>query len=85
MTDFLVTNVTRWIKSVLPDPIERFLGISSPSKKGAEIGFNFVEGLIKGLDENAGKAVETSKGMAMRIGNESSIEFAKVGARNLNF
>ena len=80
MTDFLVTNVTRWIKSVLPDPIERALGISSPSKKGAEIGFNFVEGLIKGLNENAGKAVETSKGMAMRIGNESSIEFAKVGA-----
>lgn len=50
-----VSWVTGWIKSILPDPIERFLGISSPSKLFADMGMDVVDGLVKGLDDGKGK------------------------------
>jgi TP901 family phage tail tape measure protein len=61
MSNFLITNVTNWIKSVLPDPIERFLGISSPSKLFARIGVNVAEGLIQGLDEKKDAVTQKSQ------------------------
>lgn len=50
--------VTGWIKSILPDPIERFLGISSPSKLFAKIGLNTVDGLVEGLELGKDKAAQ---------------------------
>lgn len=50
--------VTGWIKSILPDPIERFLGISSPSKLFARIGLDTVDGLVAGLDQGKNKVSE---------------------------
>ena len=46
---WLVSQVTQWVKSVIPDPIEKFLGISSPSKLMAKVGKNVSLGLADGM------------------------------------
>jgi hypothetical protein len=49
--DWLKNKVIGWAKSVLPDPILKLLGISSPAKKGIDIGVWFAKGLAIGLGE----------------------------------
>lgn|GEM_PF-3026929 len=52
MKSWLIGKVWDWVKSVLPDPIEKALGIHSPSKVMADFGKMSAVGLAVGLSKN---------------------------------
>lgn len=49
MKDWLIEKVTGWVKAILPGPIEKLLGIASPSKYMIGVGEFVAQGLAKGL------------------------------------
>lgn len=67
MSGWLTDKVWDWVKSVLPGPVEKALGISSPSKVFAEIGRYSVLGLAAGLgDRNANRRVSAAAKAMLR-------------------
>lgn len=54
MGSWIVSKITSFAKSMIPGPIAKVLGISSPSKLMAEYGRYTVQGLRVGLENNAG-------------------------------
>ncbi len=69
MTAWLKGKVFGWIKSVIPDPIEKFLGIKSPSKLMAEFGRLVAEGLAEGMNKNVSKVREAAQKMSDAVKN----------------
>jgi hypothetical protein len=64
MGAWLADQLWQWIKSVIPDPIERALGISSPSKVALAIGKNFGLALGEGITRTAGAVAAAARGLA---------------------
>lgn len=60
---WLYNQVMGWIKRVIPDPIERFLNISSPSKLMAKIGKNAALGLLDGMNQTRGLIAKGALGL----------------------
>lgn len=61
MSGWLTDKVWDWVRSVLPGPVEKALGIKSPSRVFAEIGRYSVLGLAKGLgDRSANRRVSAA-------------------------
>ena len=77
--DWLIGKITGWIKDVLPDPVERFLGISSPSKLFEGIGLNSAEGLAQGLTKGKGSVLLSATDLAQSVATQSSAQFATIG------
>jgi TP901 family phage tail tape measure protein len=67
MAGWLREKVWGWIKSVIPDPIEKILGIASPSKLMAEYGRLVAEGLAEGVNKNVSKVKEAAQKMVDAI------------------
>jgi len=53
MTSTLRSKILAWAKKIIPDPLERFFGIRSPSRLMARYGKFIAEGLVKGLTGSA--------------------------------
>ncbi|ADU50173.1 phage tail tape measure protein, TP901 family [Thermaerobacter marianensis DSM 12885] len=53
MGGWLKNKILGWAKSVIPDPLERFFGIRSPSRLMARYGKFIAQGLVKGLTGSA--------------------------------
>jgi hypothetical protein len=53
MGGWLRDQIMGWVRSVVPGPVLRFLGISSPSKLFAGYGVNIAEGLARGITSGA--------------------------------
>jgi hypothetical protein len=64
MGGWLASQIWGWIKAVIPDPIERFLGISSPSKLMAERGRDIAAGLAVGMRDGADMVARASGDLA---------------------
>jgi hypothetical protein len=79
MKDYLVGKITSWVKDVLPDPIERFLGISSPSKLFEGIGKNTAAGLAEGLSKGKGAVLLSANDLALSVATQASDQFAMIG------
>lgn len=56
---WITTKVWDWIKSVIPWPIRKALGIDSPSKVMRAIGGKVVEGLVLGISDGSAKVIDT--------------------------
>lgn len=67
MSRWLYDKVWSWIRAVIPDPIERALGIASPSRLMAERGRNVAEGLVLGMDDRADQVERSSERLATRV------------------
>lgn len=67
MGQWLYDQLWRWIKAVIPDPIERFLGISSPSKLMARLGVHVGEGLAVGVDASGPLVARASEDLVARL------------------
>lgn len=59
MTGAIKKRVVSWVKSVVPDPIRKALGIHSPSRVMAQYGKNVAQGLAKGMEQGK-KVVENT-------------------------
>jgi hypothetical protein len=79
MKDYLVGKITSWVKDVLPDPVEKALGISSPSKVFEGIGINSAEGLVQGLTKGKGSVLLSATDLAQSVATQSSAQFATIG------
>lgn len=55
-----------WIRRVVPEPIRRFLNISSPSRLMAGIGVNIAEGLAVGITRGAPLVDRSARDLAAR-------------------
>lgn len=64
MTSWLAGQLWSWVKDVIPGPIEKALGISSPSKLMAEVGKNVGQGLAEGMQASTRDVQNASQQMA---------------------
>jgi len=67
-TEWLKGKVTEWIKAVLPGPIEKALGIASPSKVMKVIGQQSAEGLALGVVDGKSKVQQAVTQLAVVMG-----------------
>lgn len=52
LSGWIVSQITAWVKDVIPGPVRRALGIDSPSKVMAkQVGEPIVDGIIKGIKD----------------------------------
>jgi phage-related minor tail protein len=72
MGNWLKNQVLGFVRSFVPGPVLRFLGIASPSKLFAEMGQWIPEGLAKGIDSNADVASIASAQMAADVARAAS-------------
>ena len=61
---WLANQLWRWVKAVIPDPIERFLGIRSPSRLMAGIGGDVAAGLALGITDGADMVAKSAEELA---------------------
>jgi len=81
MGNWLRTSLMNWVKSVIPDPVERILGIASPSRVFEDIGSNLVLGLVEGLEGDGDRAVSASQDLGRQIETDSAHIFEQTGQR----
>jgi TP901 family phage tail tape measure protein len=67
MGSWISSKIGSFVKSVVPGPVLKVLGISSPSKVFAEIGGHVVEGLAVGIEGKAARATGASSRMATAV------------------
>lgn len=79
MGGWLRDQIMGWVRSVVPGPVLRFLGISSPSKLFAGYGVNIAEGLAHGITAGAPLVERASSalGAAAATGNGSGSAAAR--------
>lgn len=65
MGSWLTSSLWSWVRDVIPGPIEKALGISSPSKLMAEKGREIGSGLAEGMDKSSRDVQAASERMAM--------------------
>lgn len=65
MGGWLASQLWSWVRDVIPGPIEKALGISSPSKLMAEKGREIGRGLAEGMDKSSRDVQAASERMAM--------------------
>ena len=76
---WLWDKIHGWLEGLWGD-IKEFFGIASPSKEMAWIGDMLVEGLAKGIDDNAKTAIAAAEDMAAGIvGAVESVDGTTVG------
>lgn len=68
------------IKSVVPGPVLKILGINSPSKVFHEIGLNVMEGLRNGLTAGGPQVAQASANMANAVINHGTPSGLSIGA-----
>lgn len=64
MGRWLYDRLWSWIRSVIPDPIERALGIDSPSRVMAGYGRDIAQGLAVGIGKSAPLVARASRDLA---------------------
>ena len=79
MGSWLSSSLMNWVKSVIPDPVERILGIASPSRVFEDIGSNLVLGLVEGLDQDGPRAVDAAQDLGRQIETDSVHVFEATG------
>jgi hypothetical protein len=70
MSKWLADKVIGFVKSAIPGPIARALGIASPSKVTAELGRHVAAGLALGLDDKAAAVMSSAASIALGIADE---------------
>lgn len=65
--EWLKARVIEWAKAVLPDPLERLLGIASPSALMAYYGQMVAEGLARGMEGGRERVRTAAESMAQAI------------------
>ena len=79
MGSWLSSSLMNWVRAVIPDPVERILGIASPSRVFEDIGSNLVLGLVEGLDEDGYRAVNAAQDLGRQIEMDSVHVFEGTG------
>jgi len=64
MKDWVKDKVLAWVKAILPGPVEKALGIASPSKLFIYYGKMVGAGLVEGLRKSEGSAAAASRALA---------------------
>jgi len=67
-TEWLKARITEWIKAVLPGPVEKALGIASPSKVMRVIGQQSAEGLALGVADGKSKVQQAVTNLGTSMG-----------------
>ena len=84
MGGWIAGQISSLIQSVVPGPVLKILGISSPSKVFHEIGLHVTEGLVKGLVAGSPNAARASAQMAHAvIGGASGLAVGGYGVGSL--
>lgn len=64
MGSWIASQITGFIKSVVPGPVLKVLGIFSPSRVFHEIGVNVTKGLVNGITSGGQQVTSASTGLA---------------------
>lgn len=67
LAGWVAGQVSSWVRSILPGPVERLLGISSPSKVARGWGVAVGEGLVLGLGDSGRMVARASGDLARQI------------------
>lgn len=71
MSSWLANRVWGWIRSVIPGPIRKVLGISSPSKLMHSFGQYTAQGLADGITSQYGTVANAAAGMARIVSDHA--------------
>ena len=67
MSNWFRDQIIKWAKFIIPDPLERFFGIASPSKLMAKYGNYIVEGLANGILDSKDMTVRAAQTVAESV------------------
>lgn len=72
LKDWFIGQVTNFIRSTIPEPVRKLMGIASPSKLMARMGRYTVEGFALGINKSAVLAARASAQMAQNVVNAAN-------------